>query len=58
MAENLHAYLRTTPNVQSDENVQSVKRYLLNKYQDPNCTQIGVPPLQSDHQGWKADFQK
>ena len=58
MAENLHAYLRTTPNVQSDESVQFLKRYLLNKYRNPKCTQVGVPSLQSDCHGWKADIHK
>ena len=59
MAENLHAYLRTTPNVLSDESLQSVKRYMYNKYQNPKCTQIGVPSLKSENAfGWKADIQE
>ena len=56
MAENLHAFLRTTPNVLSDE---SVKRYMYDKYQNPMCAQIGVPSLQSENAlGWKADVHQ
>ena len=54
MAENLHAYIRTTPNVLS---VQSMKRYMHSKFQNPKCTQIGVPFLHSENVcGWEADI--
>ena len=51
--ENLHAYMRTSPDVQ-------LKHYLTDKYMycNPNYKQLGVPPLASDRAGWKVDVQQ
>ena len=60
MVENLHAYLRTTPNIQS-EYLQCLERYLASKYCNPKYSQLGVPPMESDAHcdaGWKVDEQR
>ena len=63
MVESLHAYIRTAPNVQS-EYLHRLEKYLASKYCNPNYTQLGVPPLESDalkldcDAGWKVDEQR
>ena len=57
MIENLHAYLRTTPDVQSEYSVQCLQNYLKNKFCNPEYTQLGVPQL-LNCEGWKVDDQK
>ena len=49
--ENLHAYMRTAPDVQ-------LKEYLTLKFCNPNYNQLGVPPLSSDRTGWIVDDQR
>ena len=57
MIENLHAYLRTTPDVQSESSVESLQSYLTSKFSNPEYTQLGVPQL-LNCKGWKVDDQK
>ena len=45
MIKNLHAYLRTTPDVQSDSSVQYLQSYLTSKFRNPKYSQLGVPQL-------------
>lgn len=59
MIENMHAYLRTTPDVQTEYefSVQYLQRYLTSKFYNPEYTQLGVPQL-LNCEGWKVDNQK
>ena len=55
LAQNLHAYLRSTPDV---EDVYYIEQYLKKKYFNPKHSQLGAPTPLSNSQGWKADIQK
>ena len=56
MIANLHAYLRTTPDI--NQYNAKLQDYLGRKFKGPNHTQLGVSPLVTDQAGWMVDQDK